>query len=1088
MTAETRRKLLGLFVFLIAIAVPAVAQNIAGTIVGAITDASGASVTSATVTVVNEQTNIEYKAASETGEFVAPNLPPGTYTVKTELTGFKPSVVKGVRLSAQRTARVDVVLQPGALTQTVEVTAGAAVVNSETATVGSILEASTITQLPLNGRTLDRLIRISAGVTSDSANNPRVAGSAYWGGIQFSVDGTTYNDMGNGGGAYSSRNGLATLPSVDAISEFKIDSNSMKAEYEGSVSAAVITKSGSNEFHGSVLWFNRNRVGAAKNFYATGIAKPPFNRNEFGYTVGGPVIKNKTFFFTSYEGLRERTSRTDTLTVSTAAMRAGNFAGLPAIVDPLSGLPFANNQVPTARIDPRSKTLIDLVPLPNLPGNGPAGTLSNYVRTLGNVSDINRWSARVDHRFSSNDAIWINLNHSKGDPYFVAQGTPAGYGSWKDGGYSTQGVNFSWNHTFSPTMLNEARFGYLRHASARRGENQDYNPLALFPQLYPVAYGGVPYMQIGNHVSIGDYGGSDRAPQLTPQYIDNFNLIRGKHSIKAGFDFANYRQASYPSVGGMGSGLANDGGLGRFIFNGRYTLGALTGTAQPAHQFADYLLGYPTTTYRSSTSPNLLFYSSRYSAYVQDDWQVSSKLTINFGIRYMLQTSWKERNNTQSQFDFASGKLVVPGSQYPSQAQQRLIAAYPITLASGSNFSNSLYDTDKNNIAPRIGLAWRPFGGNKTVVRGGFGVYYNFLPVFIGFRQLGFNNPPFLLAETYEAAAGLTPTLTLAQPFGTTGTISPNPSITAVQRNIRNSESYQWNFTVERELRANFGVRASYVGNHSTHLPWYNLPANLPYTQAAGTIQPRRPYQPWADINLLASGGDSVLHQLQLEATQRYRSGLMFQLHYSFNRSLDNVPVVGGPQNPYDQRADRGNSDQIRRHIFAANYNYELPFGKGKMFANRGGIVNHVVGGWNIGGITTLRTGTPFSPSFTATQTGWMGGRPDVIGDPILGRGERSTTRWFNAAAYAVPAPFTWGNAPRNSLWTPGDIIFDVSILKNFTITERFKAQFRGEFFNLPNHANFGGPAGNISVPASVGRITSAGDPRQIQFGLKVLF
>jgi hypothetical protein len=1089
MTAKSRNRLVTILALACALAATAAfAQNIAGTIVGAITDASGASVTSANVTIVNEQTNIEYKAASETGEFSAPNLAPGTYTVKVDLTGFKPSVTKGVRLLANRTARVDVVLQPGAITQTVEVTAGAPVINSETATVGSILEAATITQLPLNGRTLDRLIRISAGVTSDSASNPRVAGSAYWGGIQFSVDGTTFNDMGNGGGAYSYRNGLSTLPSVDSISEFKMDSNSQKAEYEGSVSATVVTKSGTNEIHGSVLWFNRNREVAAKNYFATGIAKPPYNRNEFGYTVGGPIVKNKTFFFHSYEGLRERTSRTNTLSVATSAMRSGNFTGLPSIVDPLAGVPFANNQVPTTRIDSRSKSLIDWVPLPNQAGTGPAGTLNNYITTIGNVSDVNRWGARVDHRFSSSDAIWVNLNYSKGSPYFVAQNYPERYGSWQDGGYSTQSVNISWNHTFSPTLLNEARFGYLRHASVRQGMNKDFNPLSLFPQLYSVAYGGLPYMQIGNHVAIGDYGGSDRAPQLTPQYIDNLSWVKGKHTIKAGIDFANYRAASYPSVGGMASGLVNDAALGRFNFNGRYTYGSLTGTAQPAHMFADYLLGYPTTTYRSTTSPNLLFYTSRYSAYVQDDWQVSPKLTVNFGVRYMVQTAWKERNNTQAQFDFASGKLIVPGSQYPTQAQQKLVAAYPITLASQANYSGSLYDTDKNNFAPRVGFAFRPFTGNKTVFRGGFGMYYNFLPVFIGFRQLGFSNPPYLLAETYEAAAGLTPSLTLAQPFGSTGTISPNPAVTAVQKNIRNSESYQWNLTVERELRANLGIRASYVGNHSTHLPWYNLPANNPYTQAAGNIQPRRPYQPWADVLLLASGGDSILHQLQLELVQRYRNGLTFQVEYSFNRSLDNVPVVGGPQNPYDQRADRGNSDQIRRHIFTANYNYELPFGKGKKFLSAGGPLNHVVGGWNIGGITYLRTGTPFSPSFTATQTGWMGGRPDAVGDAILGRGDRSLGKWFDPSAFAVPAPFTWGNAPRNGLWGPGDIVFDVSILKNFAITERFKAQFRGEFFNFPNHANFGNPAANISTTASVGRITSAGDPRQIQFGLKLLF
>jgi hypothetical protein len=284
-------------------------------------------------------------------------------------------------------------------------------------------------------------------------------------------------------------------------------------------------------------------------------------------------------------------------------------------------------------------------------------------------------------------------------------------------------------------------------------------------------------------------------------------------------------------------------------------------------------------------------------------------------------------------------------------------------------------------------------------------------------------------------------------------------------------------------------VRVSYLGNRSTHLPWYNYPINLSQQQIPGTLQPNRPYQPWADILVLASGGDSTMHQLQLEATKRYASGLTFQLEYSWTSSLDDTPTVGGPQNPYNVSADRGNTDGVRRHVFTAAYSYELPFGKGKALLNNAGTaMNALVGGWEIAGITYLRTGLPFSLGITTTQTGWRATRPNATSSGALSRSDRSIAEWFDPSGYSLPAPFTYGNSARNSLFGPGDMVFDASLLKNFSIFERVKAQLRGEFFNLPNHANFGNPATNISVPSTVGKIFSAGDPRQVQFGIKFLF
>jgi Carboxypeptidase regulatory-like domain len=1063
------------------------AQNVTSTVIGSVRDSSSTAVARANVTVTNEGTGIENKTLTGAdGEYVVPGLPAGQYTVRIEAPGLKPSVIRGITLLPQRTTRQDVTLEVGSLQQAIEVTASAPVVNTENATIGNVMRGEQISNAPLNGRFLDRLIRGAAGVTTDSASNPRVAGSSYWGGMSFNVDGAAFNDPGNGGGAYSYRHGMSTLPSVDTVSEFKIDSNSMKPEFEGAASVTVATKSGTNQLHGTLFEFNRNKAFTARNFFSP--VNPAFNRNEFGAMAGGPVIRNRTFIFGGFEGLRERAPRTNTMSVATPAMRAGNFTGLPTLVDPLLGVPFANNQIPATRIDARAKALMDRVDLPNLPGTGPAGTINNLVENIKNDSDINRYFVRIDHRFRDKDSIWFSGNISKAFPYYVAQLFPSGYGSWGNGGNDTRVGTLTWNHSFSPKLLNEARFGYLYHGPVRQGINTDFDPRTLFPDLYgPLPLGGLPNVNFLNstaHVSIGDYGGSDRGKQLTRQVIDNLTYIHGKHTVKAGFDLGNFRMSSPPGAFGLLTGVANNAAFGRFEFTGRFTNNT-TGTAQPAHSIADFLLGYPATTYRSTPTAVNLFYDTRYSGFVQDDWRVTPRLTLTYGIRYMLQTTWKERDRAQANIlDFSNPKLVIPRSTLPPQAQRRLFDTYPTVLDGNA----SILEADTNNWQPRLGFAYRPFTNNKTVIRGGIGVFTNFLPVFIGFRQMGFTNTPFLLAETFEAAAGPTPTLTLARPFPGAGALSPNPALTIVEQKIPNSNSYQWNFTLERELVNNFGVRASYVGNHTSHLPFYNYNVNLPAVQQLGTIQPRRPYQPWSDVLMLKGAGNSKIHQLQLEAVKRYSNGMTMQIEYSWNRSLDNVPIVGGPQNPYNITLDRGNSDQVRRHIFAATYTYELPLGPGKPFLQVSGAAGRIISGWQIAGVSFLRTGQPFSVNFSPSQTGWYANRADVTSVGNLSREERNLNRWFDASGYSVPAPFTFGNSARNLLFGPGDILFDFSILKNTKITERFDTQLRFESFNTPNHANFNNPGANISVPGSVGRITSAGDPRNIQFGLKLLF
>ncbi|MFN0105348.1 MAG: carboxypeptidase regulatory-like domain-containing protein [Bryobacteraceae bacterium] len=1039
------------------------AQSTSGTLVGTVRDSTGAVVAGAKVRVTNTGTGaVQEIQSNPNGDYVAPNLSPATYQVRVELTGFRSVDVSQIQLLTSQTVRNDIRLEPGELQQTIQVEAAAPVVSSESSSLANNVDTHTVVTLPLNGRTLDRLILITPGNTSDSPSNPKLAGSLHWGGNFFTIDGVSFNDLGNGGAAYSYQTNLSTTPSVDTIQEFKIETNNAKAEHEGSAAISIITKSGTNQLHFTLFEFNRNRFAAAKEFFATGLPKPSFNRNEFGATAGGPVIKNKTFFFGSFEGLRQRTSRTNVLSVGTAAMRGGDFSGLAAIRDPLSGNPFPNNVIPTNRLSPQAQTLVSNVPLPNQAGSvGASGPANNYATTVGNVIDVNRYSAKGDHNFNSRNTVSAVLSYSKGSPYFVALGTPANYGNFGDGGYTTKSASLGYNRTISPAILNEARYSYFNHASLRIGQNTTFDPTTIFPTLYrPLPIGGLPNVSIAGFLGIADSGGSPRAPQITQELTDNLSIVRGSHTMKMGADIAFGRVSTNPGAGGTA--------FGSFTFQPRYT----------GNAYGDFMLGLPTNTARATPNINNLLYNTRYGLYIQDDWKVNSKLTLNIGLRYTLQTQTQERDGSFANFDLGKGVYVIrtENGQLPRLAIPRLLQAYPHVESEKNGWGSNVILSDHNNFGPRFGFAYRPFNDNKTVLRGGYGVFYNIIPVYIGIRQISLTNSPFLLTETFEA--GATPTLTLANPFPGAGALSANPSITAVNREIRNTSSQQFNFTVEREIVANMGLRVSYVGNKGSRVPWYNYNRNLPFKQAPGTVQSNRPFQPWADIITLDTNGNSITHQMQTELIRRFSKGLFVQASYTWNKTLDNVPIVGGPQDPYNAAADRSNGDSIRPHVAYISATYDLPFLRS----------NKLLGGWQLAGIGQFRAGTPFGVGYNATQAGWLGGRADLVGSNVY-PSDKNIEGWFNPTAFAVPTPFTFGNSARNMLFGPGQKIIDVSVLKDFRFGDNHYVQFRAEAFNMPNTPSFGNPSTNISVPASVGKIRATTvAARAVQFGLKFVF
>lgn len=1045
------------------------AQSVTGTLVGTVTDATGV-IPGAKILVTNQGTGVIWPAtSSQSGDYIVPNLPAGSYRIRAEHPGYRTVTIENVNLLLNATVRNNVRFEVGDVQQAVEVTASAPVVQSETSSVALVIDTHAMQALPVNGRTLDTFILTAAGNAGDWASNPKIGGAQHWGGSVFTVNGVTTNDLGNGGGAYSYTTAMATQPSLDTIQEFKVESNSAKAEYGGAVAVSILTKSGSNEFHGSLFEYNRNRELAANQFFSNsaGKAKPPYNRNEFGVTVGGPVIRNRTFFFASYEGLRLRNSNPGTFSVPIQEIRNGDFTGYAAIKDPLTGSPFPNNIIPTSRLDPRAAKMLSFIPLPNR-----AGKTYNYAETMSNKIGINRASARVDHNLNSTNMLFAALSYGKGSPYQVNQYSPMAYGSYSNAGFLTKTASLTYTRILSPSMTNELRGSYFAMENIRMGQNTDFNPASLFPTLFtPLPMGGLPTFNITGFTKVGDYGGANPNPQITEQIGDTFSWVHGSHMTKAGIDIAFSRVSTNPSV--------TAAALGTFSFNGRYSGNAV----------ADVVLGYPTSATRATATPANVIGQQRYGAYIQDDWQVSSKLTVNFGLRYELQTQLSERSGSWTNVNFADGSLVLRSvnGQLPSTANQTMLALYPYVKSEDIGWGSDVLLPDHKNFAPRVGFAYRPFQDSKTVIRGGYGIFYSLIPIYQGVYQLGISNSPYRLVQSFTSGA-TSPTVTLADPFAVTPTVSANPVLYAVNRQIRNPYSQQWNLTIERQLPGQVGMRVSYIGSKTNRALYVNYEMNAPLTQRAGELQSMRPYQPWSNIYAMMQNGHAFTHQMQTEVTKRFRSGLFFNGSFTWTKTLDNVGTTGSPQNPYDASQDRGRADGIRPFVFYGTASYELPFGPGKHFSVSNSVLGKVVGGWRVASVLQLRSGSPFTVYFSPTQSGWYATRADAVSSDLY-PAEQSIARWFNPSAFSAPAAFTFGNGARNLLTGPGQKMIDVSLAKTTGITDRVQAEFRADFFNLPNTPSFGNPAANVSVPSTVGIITTTTvDARTVQLGMKLRF
>ncbi len=1042
------------------------AQTFAAGVVGTVTDETSGIVSGVTVAAENIETGLTRTGlTNDSGNYSIPQLPPGEYKVAASRSGFKKEVRTGVVLQVGQEARIDFALKVGAAIQQITVRSGAPLVQTEDASVGNVIDHEKVVELPLNGREFFQLAQLAPNVFAPAQNSIlgsrgfNVAGNSEIAN-NFSLDGTDNNEQAG--------NGPTHRPSIDAIKEFKVMTGTYNAEYGRNSGAQVIvtTKSGTNEFHGTLFEFHRNSVFDANNFFSP--AKPAFRRNQFGGTAGGPIRKDKTFFFAGYEGLRLGQQISRLTIVPTAKMKTGDFSELlpgsalcggadqPSCVtikDPQSDQPFPGNRIPDYRLNPVGKALVAFYPAPNGPG-----LRRNFASSMLRNDSFNQFSVKIDHRLSDKNNFFASFglyNDTSFEPSTLICGAREIPGFGCTQGLNTRHFAFSDVHVISPKLMHEFRFGYnrLRQPRTQQDVGIDFNGqfgIAATPFSIPNNT-GLPAVNVTGFASLGSsFSLPHDGRRNTFHWVDNLNYNTGNHSLKGGLDIRRFQLNEF----------AQFFGRGQFDF-----LSGFTG-----NPLANLLLGLPNKTTRSPGNPFTYMRTTSYDFYIQDDWKVSSRLTLNAGLRYELNIPLIEhKSNNMASFDPSSGRVLQRGPD---------------------GFGDRAYNTDANDWAPRLGIAWRPFRDNRTVVRAGFGVFYNI--------QASGNGPARLYRRSHQQEFLTDPAdpITLSDPFPARYSASSSPS--GIDRNFRTAYTQQWSLNVQRELTSNMMVELGYLGLKGTHLPRYrDINQPLP---GPGDLLSRRPFREFGSIWFVESSAASAYHGLELRAEKRSSKGLAFLASYTFSKSIDDSPGIttwsdasGGvtrlvPQNSHNLRGEHGLSDFDTRHRLVFSTVWQLPFGPGRAYLSQAhNVLGKLIGGWEIAGIATLQSGRPFTPlvSGDRSNTGTLNDRPNLVGDPRLDN--PTPERWFNTSAFAVPPRFSFGNAGRNILHGDGLVNFDFALMRNIRLRENKTLQFRAESFNVFNHPNFALPVTTVSARFGTVPSTST-DPRDVQFGIKIIF
>ena len=1064
----------------------ATAQTNNAEVSGVVRDSQGAVLPGAMVTATQVTTGLEVVRASDNeGRFFLPGLPVGEYTVAVALQGFREFLQHGLELQVGQKIELVVTLQIGQVTEAVTVTADAPLLQTANAEVADIIDNRRVVELPLNGRQFLQLAQLGDSVVvppggtrgaalQQAGSLPAVAGQRSGHNI-YLLDGAKVTD--------EFFNNLVISPSIDAVQEFKIQKTMYPAEFGGKSSALinVVTKSGSNAYRGSGLEFFRSDVFDARNFFDDPSKPvPPLQQHQFGLTLGGPLRRDRTFFFLSYEGQRAQRSLTQTFSVPTDALRNGDFSGFPALCDPAtrqsngacSGFP--NNTIPTNRLDPVALALLQQVP--HATG---AGVVQNLESVGTENNPLDQFSVRLDHRASPSDNLFARFSY-----YHISDEQPFGTSSLNETlvpGFgrtvttTSKNLALSYTHVFSASVLNELRFGWLSASGGQASPNQGVN-FAAATGLNGVTTNpldmGYPQMSFGGLFNaIGDpttfVSREDRSYEL----YENLLINRGNHRVKVGGYL--FRLEFNP--------VNPQAARGAFSFTGQWT----------GNAFADFLLGYPSAAQVGIGRADEHGRATWFHVYGQDDWRVSNNLTINYGLRYEVNGQMNDIDNRLSAVDLTvpGGRFVIASTDSGSLSPdaQPLLSQIPIpyTTSAAAGWTAGLLRPSYLRFAPRLGMAWMV--APNTVVTAGFGVFLNQWAYSV--QQSLAQTLPFFFNKTVNAASdAVTPTFTTENMLlaNANGTIGGN----TMNHDYQTEYATNWTLSLERQLGNSTAVSIDYLHSRITGADSSTV-LNVP-TPGPGAIGPRRPVPQLASITAIRWNGYSIYDALTLRVDQRLSRGLSLSANYTLSKAVDDASDPGAtvnetnlPQDVNNLAAERGLSSFDHRHRFVASASYALP----NIGARAGGWPSTLGDGWRLSGIVTLQSGAPFTVNLGTDRANIGSGpaqRPNVSGNPNEG-GAQTPTQWFNTSVFSLPAPFTFGNSGRNTVFAPGYADIDTALQKSVQLSDGMRLELRWEVFNVMNHVNFDVPNRTFGN-ANFGRIFSAGPARQMQLGIKLVF